>query len=286
MYQLIVHGGAGTIAGEDHQAAHRLGAELGLAAGEAVLRAGGSALDAVHAAVRPLEAALCFNAGPGSQLDEDGYPAMDAAIMAGRDLRAGAVAALCGSAQPINVARAVLEDGRHVLLAGAGAARFARERGLPLGDPLAHVTPAARARLAKRRAEGSRGTVGAVARDVSGHVAVATSTGGTVGRRVGRIGDSPVLGAGTLADDRSGAVSATGDGEAFLRTAFAARLLVRLERDRGTLHEVLMDELHEVWRRTGGRGGAIVVTADGRLAWGHTTADMTVAWATEASRGA
>jgi len=286
-YALLVHGGAGIIAGEDHRMAHRLGVQGGRDAGEAVLQAGGTALDAVHAAVRRLEAARGFNAGPGSQLDSEGYPAMDAAIMEGADLRAGAVAAVCGLAAPIDAARAVLEAGRHVLLVGAGAVDFARGAGLAPTDPLHHVTARARARWQGAAPEGSRGTVGAVARDAAGHVAAATSTGGTVRRAVGRIGDSPILGAGTYADDPLGAISATGDGEAFLRTAFALRALEAARAGAGgrPLREVLMEALHEVFRRTGGEGGAIAVAPDGRLAWAQTAPDMTVAWAVPDDRG-
>jgi beta-aspartyl-peptidase (threonine type) len=195
------------------------------------LEAGGAALDVVQAAVVALEDDALFNAGRGSALTSEGSVEMDAALMDGATRAAGAVACVRGVRNPIVLARRVLEDGRHVLLAGEGAERFARECGVASADERWLVTVERRAELASARAAGrvsldreepgAAGTVGAVARDAHGHLAAATSTGGMTNQRPGRIGDSPILGAGTWADDASCAVSATGHGEAFLRAAFA-----------------------------------------------------------------
>lgn len=216
---IAVHGGAGRPAPETLRdpSAHHAALEAALRAGDAVLARGGTALDAVGAAVAELESCPLFNAGLGSVLTSAGTVETDAAIACGATGRAGAVAALSGVAHPVELARAVLEDGRHVLLAGPGAQAFAREQGVALVDPEALVTERQRAAAARE----GLGTVGAVARDRAGHLAAATSTGGVAGQRPGRVGDTPILGAGTWAHDATCAISATGEGEAILRAAAA-----------------------------------------------------------------
>jgi beta-aspartyl-peptidase (threonine type) len=218
---IIVHGGAGGV--EDARRAQVVtGCELAARAGWKILAEGGRALDAVEAAVRVLEDDGEFNAGYGAALNRLGIVEVDASIMDGR-LRAGAVAAVPWMRHPVTLARHLLEAGEHVLLAGGGALLYAREHGLPAGDPPdSMISPRARAR------HQSTGTVGACAADASGSVAAATSTGGTAGKRPGRVGDSPLVGAGTFADDEGGAASATGHGESILRvcmTRFAVDLL-------------------------------------------------------------
>ena len=270
---IVVHGGAGDRApdgpGED---AARAGCEAAARAGFAILAAGGMALDAVEVAVQILEDNPVFNAGRGSCLTRAGTVEMDASIMAGDGLRAGAVAAVERVRNPIALARAVLDDGEHVLLAGAGALAFARERGVKLVARGYHITPAARADLARvlarrraeapRRAQGGGGTVGAVARDAQGRLAAATSTGGMVGKRAGRIGDSPLLGAGTYADDRAGAASATGHGERIIQVALTKTAIDLLAA--GVAPAVAAPRAIAILgKRVGGRGGVILVGREG-----------------------
>jgi beta-aspartyl-peptidase (threonine type) len=222
---IAVHGGAGVWPAERHAAA-RAGAARAVAAGFAVLAAGGPALEAVQAAVVVLEDDPTFNAGHGAALTEEGGVELDAAIMRGSDRAAGAVAALRGIRHPVLAARAVLEEGRHVLLAGEAAAAWARAAGVPEAPEAWLATPA-QARAASPGAPpaedraANRGTVGAVARDARGGLAAATSTGGITGQRPGRVGDSPLVAAGTWADDGTAAVSCTGAGEAIIRAALA-----------------------------------------------------------------
>jgi beta-aspartyl-peptidase (threonine type) len=222
---IIVHGGAGLV-GEERHARLREGGRRAAEAGDAILIAGGSALDAVVAAVRVLEDDPEFNAGTGSALTRDGTVETDASIMDGATHRVGAVAAVPNLGNAIALARAVLEANEHVILSGPSAWEFAREVGISPATNL--VTDRARARLAAKLDEKSGGTVGAVARDRHGKFAAATSTGGIVGKRPGRIGDSPIAGAGTWADARC-ALSATGDGEAILRVALTRSIAMRLE---------------------------------------------------------
>lgn len=250
-------------------------------AAAALLERGGTVVDAVQLAVEVLEDDPRFNAGTGSALTLTGEVECDAAIMEGSTLRAGAVCALKSFLHPVAVARAALEDGRHVLYAGSGAEGFARSVGIEPVHPGRLVTVAARERLARSIAaqEASAwtgGTVGAVARDRQGRVAAATSTGGTSGKRPGRVGDSPVLGAGTYADDRRGAVSATGHGEGILRVGLGLSVLGELAAGNDP-EQAAKDALAAMEERVGARGGVILVTADGRLAWARSTAAMS--WA-------
>jgi beta-aspartyl-peptidase (threonine type) len=279
---LIAHGGAA--ASPDDREAYRRGMREALAAGWARLRQGGSALDAVEATVRALEADPLFNAGYGSALTEAGTVECDASIMEGETLGCGAVGALSGVVSPIGLARRVLEDGRHVLLVGDGAAAFARETGVARCDPAALVTERQRARLAERlRARaapppaGTAGTVGAVAIDARGLVAAGTSTGGYPGKRPGRVGDSALIGCGTYADNRLGGVSTTGHGEAFIRTVLARTVLdvLRDLDDPAQAVQVALDVVREEGR---GDGGLILLDWRGRLGWGHTTPFMPVGW--------
>jgi L-asparaginase / beta-aspartyl-peptidase len=279
-WAVLVHGGAGDVAA-DRVEAHVNGCREAAAIAGEVLRAGGSALDAVERAVGALEGNPCFNAGTGACLNADGLVELDAALMEGSGLRAGAVCALPPFLHPIAIARAALEDGRHVLYAGEGAARFAREHGFEPATSEAMTTEAARARWLAARAgqagEGwAGGTVGAVARDREGAVAAATSTGGLVNKRVGRVGDSPLLGAGTYADGEGGACSATGAGEAIMRLVLAKRTTDALRA--GSLPEAAARAAIEVLgARVAGTGGLIVVDSAGRLGLARNTASMS--WA-------
>jgi beta-aspartyl-peptidase (threonine type) len=299
---IVVHGGAGTVTADRHDRL-RAGVRAAAAAGHAILAAGGPALDAVVAAVRVLEDDPELNAGTGSVLTRDGQVETDAAVMDGATGRVGGVGAVPDLGCAIALARAVLERGEHVLLVGPAAWRFADEVGIARAAPGALVTERQRARWQARAGTDLGGTVGAVARDASGRLAAATSTGGTFGKRSGRVGDSPVPGAGTWADERV-AVSATGDGEAILRVALAHAIAAAV----GSEAEFAVDRLiaspdllgravppepvrrlidqalQQLRARTGGSAGVIAVTCDG-IAYGQLSATMPVAWITSDGAG-
>ena len=283
-WTLVIHGGAGKLDREMLSAEQDSGARAGLSraldAGSAVLAGGGTALDAVEAAVRVLEDDPHFNSGRGAVFTHDGGIELDAAIMDGRTRAAGAVAAATATRSPVGLARAILDDGRHVFLASAGADAFSREHGLEQADQDWFATDERRRQFAELQASGDMfdvdmkyGTVGAVACDGNGHVAAATSTGGVTGKRWGRIGDTPVIGAGTFADDRACAVSCTGSGEFFLRVGVGHEIAARVRLTGEPLQAATEAVLAEV-RALGGTGGAIVVAPDGSMAWSFTTPGM------------
>lgn len=287
---IIVHGGAGERPAEGAEAdAARRGCEAAVAVGLGVLAAGGAALDAVQAAVRQLEDDPQFNAGLGACLTRAGTVELDASLMDGAGLRIGAVAAVVGVRNPILLARRVLEAGEHALLVGEGALAFAREAGVELVPPAFHVTEKAReqldaelARRAQPAAQPNRGsgTVGAVALDRLGHVAAATSTGGMVAKRIGRVGDSPLFGAGTYADDTAGAASATGHGERIMQVALT-KTAVDLLRTGASPTEAATAALATMFSRTTGLGGLILIDRQGRL--GHAFNTRSMAWASSGS---
>jgi beta-aspartyl-peptidase (threonine type) len=259
--------------------AARDGLEAALAAGSAILEKREGALEAVEAAVRVLEEDPCFNAGRGSVLNADGLIELDAAIMDGRTRAAGAVTGLTTTRAPISLARLVLDRDQHVFLSGKGADEFARSEGLDQVENGWFEMPERRRQLEELLAEGryddeiKYGTVGAVAVDLDGHVAAATSTGGLTAKRWGRIGDSPLIGAGTYADDRSAAVSATGSGEYFIRAVAAHQLAERVRLANEPLQQALDSVLADIGS-LGGKGGLIAVAPDGEAAWGFTTPAM------------
>ena len=284
-WSLAIHGGAGTLSREtitaDEEAEVRAALLEAREAGAAILAAGGSALDAVEAAVRCLEDAPQFNAGRGATLTYDGGFELDSAVMDGRTRAAGAVTGVRTIRNPVSLARKLMEAGPHVFLAGAGAEQFAREHGIEEA-PAGWFEVERRRRQWKEfrdRGEGwfdssvKYGTVGAVARDVAGHVAAATSTGGLTGKRWSRIGDSPVIGAGTYADDRSAAVSCTGSGEFFIRAAAAHSLCERM-RLLGESAQAAADAAIAEVGELGGDGGLIVAAADGSTAFAFSTPGM------------
>ena len=282
-WRLVIHGGCGSmrpgkLSAEAERCA-REGLEVALDAGERILGRGGDALDAVEAAARVLEDDPCFNAGRGSVLTADGQVELDAAIMDGRNRAAGAVAGLRTTRAPISLARLVLEEGQHVFLSGKGADELARARGLEQVDNRWFEIPERRRQLEELLSsdgfddEVKYGTVGAVAVDQHGHVAVATSTGGLTAKRWGRGGDSPLIGAGTYADDRSAAVSATGSGEYFMRAVAAHQLAERMRIGGQSLQAALDAVLADI-ADLGGKGGLIAVAPDGDWAWGFTTPAM------------
>jgi len=263
----------------DQEQAARAGLEAALAAGASILEKREAAIDAVEAAVRVLEEDSSYNAGRGSVLTASGCIELDAAIMDGRMRAAGAVAGLRTTRAPITLARTLLNEGPHVFLSGKGADEFARDHGLEQVPNSWFEIPERRRQLEELLAEGGfddeikYGTVGAVAVDVDGHVAVATSTGGLTAKRWGRVGDSPLIGAGTYADDRSAAVSATGSGEYFIRAVAAHQLAERVRLGGQSLQQALDAVLADI-ASLGGKGGLIAVAPDGEAAWGFTTLSM------------
>ncbi|HMT45717.1 MAG TPA: isoaspartyl peptidase/L-asparaginase [Novosphingobium sp.] len=292
-WSIAIHGGAGTMTREamtpGKEAEYRAALDRALAAGTAVLERGGSAMDAVEAAVVVMEDDPHFNAGRGAVFTWDGVNELDAAIMDGRTRAAGAVTGVTRTKNPVRLARAVMADGRHVFLSGAGADQFAREKGLEQVDPAWFATPERRRQLDEMKAkqlssydvDRKFGTVGAVALDTSGHVAAATSTGGMTGKRWGRIGDAPVIGAGTYADDRACAVSATGSGEYFIRAGVAHEICARLRFRKESAQQAANAVIAEVGS-LGGDGGVIVVTPRGEAVFAQNTPGMYRARATSA----
>jgi len=284
-WKLVVHGGAGVIERAQLSAIEEKDIRAALAAaldaGSAVLAAGGSALDAVEAAARSLEDDPHFNAGRGSVFTYQGTIETDAAIMEGARRNAGAVTGATATRNPISLARAVMEHSPHVLLSREGADQFSREQGLEQVGPEWFATPERRRQLDLMKQDESHyfdeelkyGTVGAVACDVHGHVAAATSTGGLTGKRWGRIGDSPLIGAGTYADDRAAAISATGAGEYFIRAAVAHEICARMRmlgEDAATAADKVIADIGSL----GGSGGVIVVTPGGEAAYAFNTPGM------------
>jgi beta-aspartyl-peptidase (threonine type) len=273
-YCVLVHGGAGAWS-ERHRDEGVRGCERAVLGASAALERGASALDAVELAVRLLEDDPTFNAGTGGNLTRDGTLELDASIMDGRELRAGAVTGLGAFRNPVSVARGALEEGRHVLYAARGADALALRRGHQAVEPGALITERARERLAKAIAaepppEGD--TVGAVAFDSLGRFAAATSTGGITGKLPGRVGDSPIPGAGCYADDELGAASSTGNGEGILRAVLAFRVLSNAER--AGLRESARDGLGFMLSRTGARGGMVAISARRELCWARSTEAM------------
>ena len=282
-WRLVIHGGAGSerIAhgDPDHEASARRGLNQALDAGAVILAAGGSAVDAVEAAALSLEDNVCFNAGRGSVLTEQGVAELDAAIMEGRERRAGAVAGITTTRAPVSLARRLMEQGPHVFLSGHAADHFAEAAGLEQVDNGYFILPERRRQLEEALAAGSDadpikyGTIGAVAVDQHGNVAAATSTGGITAKRWGRVGDSPLIGAGTYADNRAAAVSATGSGEFFIRAVAAHQLAERIRLGGENLQQALDAVLTDI-EALGGKGGLIAVAPDGEAAWGFTTPAM------------
>jgi beta-aspartyl-peptidase (threonine type) len=294
---LAIHGGAGTMSRDDLtpelEREIRAALDAALDAGDAVLRDGGSAIDAVSAAVVVLEDSPHFNAGKGAVFNADGINELDASIMDGAKLRAGAVAGLHRVRNPIRLARAVMEKSKHVMLIGDGAEVFARSVGIDLVDPSYFRTEhrwesLQKAKAAEAAAERAGaafelpssayfGTVGAVALDAQGRLAAATSTGGMTNKRWGRVGDAPIIGAGTYADARC-AVSATGWGEFFIRLNVAhdicARVAYRGDGIAAAADEVIMNRVPEL----GGDGGVIALDAQGNITLPFNTSGMYRAW--------
>ncbi|MES2895365.1 MAG: isoaspartyl peptidase/L-asparaginase [Pseudomonadota bacterium] len=302
-WAIAVHGGAGVIERRhlrpEQEAAYRAALGRVAEAGGAVLRTGGSALDAVEAAIRLLEDDPLFNAGRGAVFTARGANELDASIMDGATLAAGAVAGVTRTRHPISLARAVMERSSYVLLIGAGADAFSKANGVEQADPSyffterrwrslenfakAHDLPVPPRPVGEHRPdpvhalahdEGKYGTVGVVALDTSGNVAAGTSTGGTTGKQWGRVGDSPVIGAGTYASNAACAVSATGTGEYFIRLGVAHEIAALVEHKGLSLQAAADVVIQEKLTALGGDGGIIAVAPDGQVAWSYNTSGM------------
>ena len=288
MIAIAIHGGAGVInrasMTAENERAYREDLGHALDAGYGVLESGGTSLDAVVAAVKILEDSPYFNAGKGAVFNHEGVNELDAAIMDGRTQMAGAVAGVRHVRNPIELARLVMERSPHVLLAGEGAGEFALEQGVTLVPGSYFYTERRwkqleEAQKAERTASlqediGYFGTVGAVARDRNGNLAAATSTGGTTNKRWGRIGDSPLIGAGTYADNETCAVSATGSGEFFIRAVVAHEICARVRLSKVSAAEAARDVIHGKLKDIGGDGGVIVVDRNGELSLEFNTEGM------------
>jgi len=284
-WSIAIHGGAGSMEPgrlmPEREQEYRDALAKALKAGSDILENGGSAMDAVEAAVMVMEDDPGFNAGRGSVFSYEGRNEMDAAVMDGTTRAAGAVAGLTATKNPVLAARAVMERTPHVFLSHEGADQFSEEAGIEQAPPEWFATPSRRRQWEEFRARQvgwfdtdlKYGTVGAVARDKGGHLAAATSTGGLTGKRWGRIGDSPVVGAGTYADDRSCAVSATGTGEYFIREAAAHEICARVRltgMDTQQASDAVMAEIGEM----GGDGGVIFVSRNGESGFSFNTPGM------------
>ena len=282
-FAIAIHGGAGPILKSsmtsEQEALYRTRLAEAVEIGYAILETGGSSLDAVEAVVQRLEDDSLFNAGKGAVLNSEGKVELDASIMDGSTLKAGAVAALRHVKNPIRLARAVMEKSEHVFLIGEGAEKFAQEHGLELVDESYFFTEARWQSLQKAKAKDlwekeQHGTVGAVALDQYGNLAAATSTGGLTNKKFGRVGDSPIIGAGTYADNATCAVSATGHGEYFIR-AVVAHDIASLMRYKGfSLQDAAAEVVLKKLTALGGTGGVIALDRYGNIAMPFNTAGM------------
>jgi beta-aspartyl-peptidase (threonine type) len=287
----VIHGGAGVVAKEitpEKEKAFRAELQHALEAGYAVLKGGGSSLDAVSKTIVMMEDSPLFNAGKGAVFNHDGKNELDASIMDGATLRAGSVANVHRIRNPILLARAVMEKSPHVMLVGDGAEQFAQSIGVALVDPKYFYTEERWQQLQEelkkeqdKSADPSKapghGTVGAVALDKQGHLAAGTSTGGMTNKRFGRVGDSPIIGAGTYANAKC-AVSATGWGEFYIRANAAHDICARVEYKGEPVAQAAKEVVMEVVPKLGGDGGVIALDTDGNFATPFNTEGMFRAW--------
>lgn len=297
---IAIHGGAGTLSrahiSAEQERAYHAALQQVLLAGQAVLAQGGTAMEAVCEAVRLLEDCPLFNAGHGAVFTAQATHELDAAVMDGATLAAGAVAGVSRIRNPVQAARAVMQNGQHVLMVAEGAERMAQEAGLATVEPSYFSTPARHAQLLAAQAlqagvvldhdgaaalagraideDRKMGTVGAVALDAHGHLAAATSTGGMTNKLPGRLGDSPLIGCGTYADDRTAAVSCTGHGESFIRVAAAHDVCARMAYGGASLESATQAVVHEALPAVQGTGGLIAVDRQGNVCLPFNTEGM------------
>lgn len=286
-WAIVIHGGAGDLAAEnltpETESAYRTSLAAAIDTGKRILQRGGSALDAVERTIRTLEDNPLFNAGRGAVFTHDGKNELDASIMDGSSLMAGAVAAVTDIKNPISAARAVMEQSPHVMLSGAGASEFAREHGLEIVQPSYFFTDRRWNDLQEILKKEKHGTVGCCALDVHGNLAAGTSTGGMDNKRYNRIGDSPVVGAGTYARNETCAVSCTGHGEFFIRYTVAHDISALMEYGGLTLAAAADTVVQGKLKRAGGKGGVIAVDHQGNIVMTFNTKAMFRAW--DASKG-
>jgi beta-aspartyl-peptidase (threonine type) len=292
-FKLVIHGGAGTITRQnitpEMEQQYRAKLTEALQTGYKILKNGGSSLDAVEAAIRVMEDSPLFNAGKGAVFTNAGTNELDASVMDGTSLQAGAVAGLKHVKNPISLARLVMERSPHVMMVGEGAEAFARQQGMKMVSQKYFFTErrwkqlqeAKKKEMQKSNSEGhptsneaNLGTVGAVALDQKGRLAAGTSTGGITNKRFGRVGDSPIIGAGTYADNRSCAVSATGDGEYFIRLGVARDISALMEYKGKSVTEAADIVIMEKLAKLGGTGGVIAMDKSGNHAWPFNTSGM------------
>jgi beta-aspartyl-peptidase (threonine type) len=284
---IVIHGGAGNITPEsitpEKEADYRTKLTEAIEAGALVLEAGGSSLDAVEVAINIMEDCPLFNAGKGAVFSADGVNELDASIMDGNTLNAGAVAGITNVRHPISAARKVMEESAHVMLVKEGAEQFAGEQGLEIVDPSWFYTEdrweslqKAKQRETEKKEDLSKksGTVGCVALDKHGNLAAGTSTGGMTNKKYGRIGDSPIIGAGTYANNNSCAVSATGHGEYFIRNVVAYDISARMLYHGETLEEASDMVINHVLKAQDGSGGVIALDKDGSVSMQFNTTGM------------
>jgi len=287
---IVIHGGAGVIRKSDmspeKEQAYRQKLQEALEVGYAILEKGGSSLDAVEKAIQILEESPLFNAGRGCVLTNEGKPELDASIMNGQNLAAGAVAGVDEIKSPISAARAVMEQSEHVMMIGNGAERFAKSKGLAMVKPSYFITEKRSEQLKniKKKEKDAKsfednnpdrkfGTVGCVALDTKGNLAAGTSTGGMMNKRYGRVGDSPIIGAGTYADNQGCAVSATGHGEFFIRSVVAFRVSALMQMQKMSLQEAAQEAINFM-AKLGGTGGIIALDRQGNIAMPFNTEGM------------
>jgi len=281
-YVLVIHGGAGNITPErippDKQVLYKQKLTEALTTGETVLAGGGTALDAVVAAIQVMEESPLFNSGKGAVFNAEGKNELDASIMDGKTLKAGAVAGVMTIKSPIAAARRVMDSSAHVMMAGRGAEEFARVQGLEIVDPSYFYTEESWQEYLKVKAriekDGRKGTVGAVALDMKGDLAAATSTGGMTFKKYGRIGDSPIIGAGTYANNESCAVSCTGHGEYFIRNSVAFDVSARMLYLGEAVDQAAGYIINEKLKAQGAAGGLIALDNDGNIAMPFNTSGM------------
>jgi beta-aspartyl-peptidase (threonine type) len=288
-FAMVIHGGAGAASQPELMEQRRAAMTRAIQAGYAVLKSGGPAMDAVEAAIRVMEDAGLFDSGRGAYYTKEGVPEMDAAIMDGRTLAAGSVASVKHIANPIHLARLVMEKTPHVLLVGEGAEAFAKSQGIELVSPYYFYTEREWNRFQKAKEAGDKkktsalrrdeehGTVGAVALDQAGNLAAGTSTGGTVLKMPGRVGDSPIIGAGTYANNASCAVSGTGTGEYFMRNIVAADICEKVRYLHVSLEQAADDVVMKELVEQHGDGGVIAMDPKGNVATPFNTPAMMTA---------
>ncbi len=275
-YCLVVHGGAGNITRQNtpDEQQYRQALDSALLIGEKILKQGGTSIDAVENVIRYMEDCPLFNAGRGAVLTEDGKIELDASIMDGKTLLAGAVAGVTDIRNPITAARAVMEKTSHVLLIGNGASEFARQQQLDMVPNEYFITPTSKERYQKYKQMDKKGTVGCVALDQHGNLAAGTSTGGMMMKKYGRVGDSPIIGAGTYANNATCAVSCTGHGEFFIRNSIAFHVHALMMYKQLTLNEATSYVIDSVLTPQKGTGGLIAVDKSGNYCWAFNTAGM------------